>query len=103
MNLQELRIGNWINRGGEVYPSTEYTLLISRENDAILEPVPLTEEWYNKLNRPDDLGMVWIYSGNSLKIFHMGVTIAVLHNVHSYQNLYFALTGKELMVKEEKK
>ena len=85
---------------GSILPTDHNSMFIIEDE---IQPIPLTEEWYNRLTRSDDFGMVWIYSSNSLWVFHKGVVISVLHSVHEYQNLYFALTGKELIVKEEKK
>lgn len=118
----ELRIGNYI--------ACHYTSLERQVNvddfrliDGYIrayeyfQPIPLTEEWLLKL------GWVWNEECNSYEKYpngdarmHLyesilgsytmfnyviGATIAErLNYVHQLQNLYFALTGEELMVKE---
>jgi hypothetical protein len=95
---------------------TEYCIWIeagSREQYDSFEPIPLTEEWlikfgfikdafteytYDNLtkegvslwNKKDDYSELW-YQGknNSIQIKH----------VHQLENLYFALTNKELTIK----
>jgi hypothetical protein len=89
------------------------------------EPIPLTEEWLLKLGfekgETFDYGIslkhVPMFSKNNIfillsenvysyfvRIYDGGTSedndkVAEIHFVHQLQNLYFALTGEELMVK----
>tara|TARA_R110000764_G_scaffold167034_1_gene253953 strand:+ start:362 stop:691 length:330 start_codon:yes stop_codon:yes gene_type:complete len=109
MNATELRIGNWVNNihTGEPYQvniAKMIRLLQHFKKDVIYTaPIPLTEEWLVKFgfeSSGDDgyscnwdikkmcivQGALFIEDKNGVKLKH----------VHSLQNLYFALTGKEL-------
>lgn len=117
MKASELRIGNWVY---EPYPEDEGGLTPTQiDSDSIqthdqndwAKPIPLTEEWFMKLDFDYDedtdtwslltsLGrldfMFEIYISDTYFYKHI-----CLRNVHQLQNLYFALTGKELTVKED--
>jgi len=125
MKATELRIGNWVNYFGQRHMvravgNGNVTIGVEgykSENVSInsISPIPLTEEWlarfgYRKIEdkanvlhykltmssgkflciKPD--GYMWIdgYGDDFIDI-----DIAIKH-VHQLQNLYFALTGKEL-------
>lgn len=89
----------------EVHPMTEYT------DYAI--PIELTEEWllkfgfksydtpFGKLFEFISSGYTWIIDnkGNLHLDYSEYENIANVQCVHQLQNLYFALTGKELEVK----
>jgi hypothetical protein len=77
------------------------------------KPIPLTEEWLLKLGLKK-IG-IWTFSlnlvGNLDLIYYLGEKgwsiglksysdFSNLKYVHQLQNLYFALTGKELTIKE---
>jgi len=82
-----------------------------------LRPIPLTEEWLDKFGfeKSDDLGsyevglnspfvaLIWnseeVDLENDFSIEPMTITYRCKY-VHQLQNLYFALTGKELTPKE---
>jgi hypothetical protein len=127
MKATELRIGNLLEyeyqtvsvdiisksgfsvSGDEIYPV--------EENMDEVKPIPLTEEWLTKFgwvwNKecnsyekfPDgDMRMNLSYrdTNNSYTMFHWitkGLVAERIHYVHQLQNLYFALTGKELELK----
>ena len=122
MKTQDLRIGNYVNHicndelVTDVIADVGYHLLSSpksttsrKDSDVVkeLKPIPLTEEWllkfgFEKLKGWDDtfffqLNGVQIleyngsgYDYNSFNIKH----------AHQLQNLYFALTGEELTIKQ---
>jgi hypothetical protein len=119
MKSTELRIGNLVrnNLSGEILKPCDIlcdvinTDKIEGLNYGFIEPIPLTEEWLLKF------GFKWkglIAKGRYLTLFtpcgkaivykeshfiFTGVTIEVQTNyVHQLQNLYFALTGKELIL-----
>ena len=122
MKSTELRMGNWLN-GPE--GNAQVTVIQNREVVEIGEighvmedvsPIPLTEEWLIKFGFPlqapytDDDGI----SGTSRMLFDLNngflysdslawcnhVNYKPIKYVHSLQNLYFALTGEELTIKE---
>ena len=130
MKTNELRIGNFVategidfvevskidadfgicykipQEFGQFYPYKE------------VEPIPLTEEWLMNLGfkkytywRPNNLdyyhsdlkefciisGQVRLYTDDPYEFFKIPQNIQF---VHQLQNLYFALTGEELTIKE---
>lgn len=79
-----------------------------------LIPIPLTEEWLLKLGfeyRKEILFDGWyskLINYNSIRIFKdengffkYYSSITYIQHVHQLQNLYFALTGEELTIKEQ--
>lgn len=119
---KELRIGNLIQQG-EITMVSNSNVWIG--NDIFLtdeiEPIPITEEWllkfgFNCINRPkmafklyhnevnaDFSSMIlkevgnkpiWVYAGNNR--WTMNPFTVEIKYVHQLQNLYFAITGKEL-------
>ena len=83
--------------GQEVHPMTEYT--------DYANPIPLTEEWLLRLGFELEEGWYW---KSSLRLFNIRglyfranfpIKADILY-VHSLQNLYFALTGEELEIKD---
>jgi hypothetical protein len=73
-----------------------------------LQPIPLTEEWLERFGFA-----FYFFSGtyakNGIKIVSentfwclnvTGIIITIKH-VHQLQNLYFALTGEELQIKQQ--
>jgi hypothetical protein len=113
MDLTELRIGNLINlcgeekevmgliqmsQGGELVIQTGNINSPCRHSVAHVEPIPITEEWLMKMgyesvtNRiilDTDLGKISFFVRNM--------------NVHTFQNLYFALTGEELLKRQQQR
>lgn len=119
MNPQELRIGNLVNRLGGLTSITVIsadhvsTLLSGAVTINQIEPIPLTEEWVVKLGfeKCNDLDC-WYkiiirneWTRLNINIKHEMAEINVnrhccvlgaMKYVHQLQNLYFALTDKEL-------
>ena len=112
MKNNELRIGNL------VYPSVSYPECIGVcakdfEDTTHLETIPLTEEWLLKFGFKgvefpytitfDDWTTILIEDDLSLSIGEGKRTEYTptqrIKNVHTLQNLYFALTGEELEIK----
>jgi len=76
-----------------------------------LEPIPLTEEWLLKFGL--EKSMEWTFTkeliGGNILVYYLGekgVSIGFKNYsdfeckyAHNLQNLYFALTGKELTIK----
>lgn len=103
MKTNELRIGNFTqSAGGIVFKVTSEDLQFI-EAGSLAKPIPLTEEWllkcsfkfkklgYNNLSVSNHL-----LSGNFF--FMIGGYAKQIYYVHELQNLYFALTGKELEI-----
>ena len=106
MKAQELRIGNWILNGiNEEFQTNGETINNFDAGQALLgafKPIPLTEEWLVKLGFEDDI----LYIGNHTfrmntygVIFYFNTPLLYIKYVHQFQNLVFALTGEELIIK----
>jgi hypothetical protein len=124
MEANELRIGNWVKQGSYSYQPCK-GIEIARfesfqkglkeaEYYSEWEPIPLTEEWLLKFGF-EKKGQRYIkyffgdYIGVDVEDFSVGTYAfgRIAHapqptfmNVHQLQNLYFALTGKELTINE---
>lgn len=115
MKANELRIGNWIkSQFGGIQQAVDVmcdginTLKYEGINYEFIEPIPLTEEWLLKFgfDKNQDLlvrGLIMRYSFTNQTIelirYETLIDFEIKH-VHQLQNLYFALTGEELVVKE---
>jgi hypothetical protein len=105
MKATELRIGNFYDNNGVFKKASPST--IEEVWDAPrswCKAIPLTEEWLLKFgfeitdnfqtkdrfqtHKQD--GIIW---------FEYGYIVVELNYVHQLQNLYFALTGEELIIK----
>jgi len=129
MKATELRIGNYVkcyvkgitDRFDTVQLNIYHLTDICKQiKDYKYEPIPLTEEWllkfgfqdtdsyFNLLDFPD-FRITWsvrvVESGerknfwldeNFLEVFQQNIK-----HVHQLQNLYFALTGEELEIKDK--
>ena len=124
MRVEELRIGNIVKTINTidifklVSIGYDYVLLTDEYNDydsliEELKPIPITEEWLLKFgfdlinneyhqSRNHDLKLHWTVNKNKMipefneKKFVTGYDFKY---VHQLQNLYFALTGNELICK----
>ena len=105
MDIKNLRVGNWveiIQPNKEVYTTIQPSCF-SVEIKKFYNPIPLTEEWLLKFGFKNikfkyeiNNFIIWLdprstyyylnYEGGNIEIKY----------VHELQNLYFALTGKEL-------
>jgi hypothetical protein len=117
MDAKELRVGNWVIDGdGDENQVEEICPYSCGKNDfrwdwlKSVEPIPLTEEWLVRFGFKDNnytfdlmanrkkLSFGWyarVVSSGVRRGFSMGKYKHIKH-VHQLQNLYFALTGKEL-------
>lgn len=120
MKAEELRIGNWVSM---VYQSMISPIQVSFINDTTteplvnglpiyeFEPIPLTKGWLLRFGFDIHAGYLYYDNSNHL-MGHMereenhwilengDREIASFKYVHQLQNLYFALTGEELELKE---
>lgn len=118
MEATELRIGNYLQyKSGEVFQihSQDFSSLESIPEYLHPNPIPLTEEWllkfgFKKLSAISfekyinaNKSFTIVYSMNakrwSFPYHHKINTLVSFEYVHQLQNLYFALTGKELLLK----
>ena len=114
MKASELRIGNYIFLTKDVNKSyvitkTSGAIIDYIECESVLsKPILLTEEWLLKFgfekgsliykNDSFNLNGEIVFKGeNSFRYFGLETKIKY---VHQLQNLYFALTGYELTIKE---
>lgn len=116
MRANELRIGNLVLINSNIHEVdvVDYNQVIATVTGLIelkyVKPIPLTEEWllrfgfdksglYHAKNqvyiyyerRWTDTGYEYRFNYTSIKIKH----------IHQLQNLYFALTGEELTIKND--
>lgn len=121
MEAKQLRIGNLINANG-VYEGEVKTFKRFNEDLSVvffsdgskhgigeyledIKPIPLTEEWllkfgYWKLDHKDAHFVIkghTIWKCNNLLMCEKNGII--IKSVHQLQNLYFALTNNELIIK----
>lgn len=122
MEARELRIGNWVKQGRANVQVTG--AMIQEINQELLdvEPIPLTEEWLlkfgftkpnnwhcyklvisdDKLQNLESSLQVSFEGCGFVQICRGGINAysAKVKYVHQIQNLYFALTGQELTIKQ---
>lgn len=127
MKVEELRIGNLICRLTTTNVLEVDSISRSKDitfkdvNDHIfmcidgvgIKGIPLTEEWlekfgfrYNNGFKTINIGVFdMVYKSETIELFYndnLANYCAKCKYVHQLQNLYFALTGKELTLKETK-
>jgi hypothetical protein len=118
-----LRVGNLLNyqtSDGDVLPSAmdwQDLKWISQDQKGFNlahSPIPITEEWLLRLGF--EKTMSWTFAkeliGNNILVYYLGekgFSIGFKNysdfkcdQVHQVQNLYFALTGEELTLTDEK-
>lgn len=108
MEASELKIGNLIYKcypeGNEVVEVKNISENFVNSLDiSSIKPIPLTDEWLFKLGFKKVYETCYQYKDFEIndKFIMMDIDITVqLKYVHSLQNLYFALTGEELTIKE---
>lgn len=105
MKANELRIGNWVFNGRNIRVIPTQIEWFS-EGVYDLLPIPLTEEWLlkfgfeqNKLSAKHN-SFIWYENHIGIKGLLGVVKPYECKHVHQLQNLYFALTGEELKLKE---
>lgn len=111
MKASELRINNWIKDGNDFEQITIDHLSCLNSGRCEFDPIPLTEEWllkfgfecldsrrYQKKYRRN-YSIDGFMTSESFMV-GLGSALTKLEYVHQLQNLYFALTGEELVVKK---
>ena len=117
MNAHELRIGNYILKNDKLHYCSWMTIrdikTQSIEEDDKFEPIPLTDEWllkfgFEKIKSEYDVaecfdflnGILYLDMANQIcYLLSSEFGINCPESVHQLQNLYFALTGEELTIK----
>ncbi len=113
MNAKELRIGNYVLDGRDVEAVNARMISMLEKGEAEFDPIPLTEEWLLKF------GFVGYtvkgFSKNGIELSYItrddcfqfefrcpqsDWRILDIKYAHQLQNLYFALTGEELELKD---
>ena len=118
MKVQELRVGNWVEYA---HDSDECTTIqpSSMEHTNEFKPIPITKEWLVKFGFISDgikhlthsihkltvdvrliLMYQIVYEQPEISTLYIkGIQlISTITYVHQLQNLYYALTGKELTI-----
>ena len=107
LRAEELRIGNLININGLIVNIDARTIFDFDHDNRKKEPIPLTEEWLIKfglLKTKEGSFLLGCYDligyEDSYRILlpKNGI-LATIKYVHQLQNLYFALTQTELIIK----
>ena len=117
MEANELRLNNWVNHCNKEVQITIHDLFdIVVFEDDVFTPIPLTEEWllrfgFKKAPLVDKYLKGYFTYDSKLKYFTYFTDIEdggyeniiiqkeKLKYVHQLQNLYFALIGEELVLK----
>lgn len=111
MKANELRIGNFIIEG---YVDNPEVLTVDGDSISFLDKtdcrnikgIPLDEDWLLKFGfKKGSQGSIQRYDRNNVDIEYNGLvyyygTLTTLTYVHQLQNLYFALIGEELTIKQ---
>jgi len=129
MKVIELRLGNYVLYGKHIITVynihrdiINYAHAQGADDGDLIESltgIPLTEEWLLKLGfeKPFNVVLNEYYPDYSFNHFHVDLKIEdnmsvcyiycikgsfrfVNYHVHQLQNLYFTLTGEELIIKE---
>ena len=106
MKANEFRIGNKVDLYGTIATVTLYDF---SKGLAITEgtPIPLTEEWLLKMGF-EIVWDIWFFKGFQIwqednnfffELRDRGVMDRHIEYLHQLQNLYFALTNEELIIK----
>jgi len=114
MVAQELRIGNYVSakttsetfnvvseignggsgRGWYVrLENVNHGVWLEHNDRFLIEGIEITEEWLVKLLSREDF---IFFVGKDFNLYFRGNFIIKIEYVHQLQNLYFALTGKDL-------
>ena len=111
ITANELRIGNYIKRCNKKMYHEEWYIVkpsyFTNNKISIFEPIPITEEWLLKFEFVPfkingvlthyRLGLNFIRFDDQDFYFELGKGMGIeIKYIHKLQNLYFALTGKEL-------
>jgi hypothetical protein len=109
IKANELRLGN-ITKYGVIMPNdilNIYQMAQADVNPVEYEPIQLTEEWLIKFGFENNGQGIYDLKGwlpylrkrkNNYQVYN--VADCFIEYVHELQNLYFALTGEELVIRD---
>jgi len=120
INAKEVRIGNWVmhdkgNGFQEIMLACAEDICLVQNHPEKFETIPLTEEWLTKfgfnrttyndpaLDIESDFNAEIYYTDDHRLFLHDcdgGKIGREIQYVHQLQNLYFALTGNELIINQ---
>jgi len=114
MKANELRIGNWVHSGltdtDFIIDAHDIRNISAGFDNGKTQPILLTEEWLLKFGFEfNNLNETYFFEKFSFRLYlrenelyhnWMGGNVFIKH-VHQLQNLYFALTGEELKIKQQ--
>ena len=114
LEAKDLRIGNLVYIGKEVNELELVDFVDMYENNTIkhFDPIPLTEEWLLNLGfeecRKSKQGVLKQYLKSKIKFdisnsgnVYLSHKNSPIFHAHQLQNLYYALTGEELTIKNQ--
>lgn len=103
METRELRIGNFILLPDDTVIAIPIILDWRKHK---FKPITLTEEWFLKFEFEKN-GNRWRWKHgfhfievDTYSFYINGFQITMIDKVHLFQNLFFALTGQELTIKQ---
>lgn len=113
MKASELRIGNWVKckEQPDGFQIQSHSFIVCERDQLMYEPIHLTEEWLVRFGFENNGYNYWTHSEQyfELRDKHPNYCYCVncgeydcsedIQYVHQLQNLYFALTGEELILK----
>ena len=119
MKANELRLGNYVcvtekyplkvkiinDEAGIMSTVSDNSIFITTASLLAFKPIPLTEDWLLKFGFKKDNNFTWVDLEMELMQREDGFWIWLgadlyLKHVHQLQNLYHALTRKELTIKQ---
>jgi hypothetical protein len=107
ITANELRIGNWVKTIStqKIFRVSIKTLSSLRSGICYIEPIPITEEWLLRFGF-EKTSLHYFKKDSVILSFEdyfyecfLGNKLVIINHIHQLQNLYFALTGKELELK----
>ena len=110
MKANELRLGNYVHMDMSIDDIEVVRLKIGDLASFAIEarelyPIPLTEEWLLRFgfenNRLGLFDCIKVVEDIGFHIYFIQRHLKEVQYVHQFQNLYFALIGEELKMKED--
>lgn len=124
MEAKELRIGNYVNKDGNIERVCQGVIAYmavheDNHNEERFKPIQLTEEWLLKFGFKHIIEHIYKLKNFTIHYFvnyplikinlendeykevNVSIPIKIIY-VHQLQNLYFALTGEELIINKNK-
>ena len=123
LEANELRIGNLVDFNGQIETvyqirnsgvtfyrgKTKKSVVMQSYVWDAIKPIPLLEEWLLKFGFEKDLDGFYrkkanylievLFHDNGIIVTNQSVSLKHIEHIHQLQNLYFALTGEELIIK----